>query len=661
MVSRIQPGNPELMDLGAHVQVVPASERLESNDIIKVGLAEKANRGEDVILKDDAHHLYVIADGLGGHGAGAVAAEVVTKAIGEYWEREVPEVNPDNAVEHMKAAFVAAQTALVEAGRKGKGSPNMGTVASAIHFFQGEGGEWNAVFGHAGDTRIYVKPAQSIVAQQLTTDEGYGRFVSNAFIADPEKTLELEQFQVVPALEGDRFMICSDGITGDHESESLTEQEMQDAFDQPTPQKSASAFLAYSKKVDDKSVLVLDVNYARQAEGTEVGDQEVVAIETEDVSASESAASNLPRRILRFDDLTGDSGEIGGSAAILEDLAEGLTADGRSLDEAWEDVLFMMPDNASDWGLLSQTEIDAAEEEHLIFDRFESGKSGTQTRKDSNVPGGHEVEATPDAYVGKHRQASWAQRAVEGIKSRMVGKGEGAKPRIQRAQEIGATALGGLRKQGERIRDSRASNFIKTLPASSYLRYVNAKTIALDKKVALAEGDKERWTRNRKIMAGLIAGTIGVGALVIAARHGHNVLGVFNGDEHSHGNNGGHQPGSGHHPVTGGEHHGSKGGASHHGGNPDHGNHGGGNHAHNGQNSESVVSLHKGSTISDQVNEQLKHLGVHYNDHQLYEVVGRTLHHNGLNYTDARHLPVGFQTHLLHPEQIKEILEKSKS
>ena len=84
------------------------------------------------------------------------------------------------------------------------------------------------------------------------------------------------------------------------------------------------------------------------------------------------------------------------------------------------------------------------------------------------------------------------------------------------------------------------------------------------------------------------------------------------------------------------------------------------NNAH-GHETALIEGLHKGSTVSDQVNEQLKHMGVHYNDHQLYAVVTKTLHHNHLTYPEAHHLPIGFQTHLLHPEQIKQILEQSKS
>jgi len=174
---------------------------------------------------------------------------------------------------------------------------------------------------------------------------------------------------------------------------------------------------------------------------------------------------------------------------------------------------------------------------------------------------------------------------------------------------------------------------LKTLPAAAYIALGN-----LDNRFRVSK--EKGWTPRRKALGFAIGAVAATGVAVLIYKYGHS--GHHHATEVVPGNNG------------------------HGGGTPIPGTNGG--HPQNpvtlpghGNKSAFIESLHKGSTVSDQVNEQLKHMGVHYNDHQLYEVVTKTLHHNHLTYPEARHLPVGFQTHLLHPEQIKQILEQSKS
>jgi len=174
---------------------------------------------------------------------------------------------------------------------------------------------------------------------------------------------------------------------------------------------------------------------------------------------------------------------------------------------------------------------------------------------------------------------------------------------------------------------------LKTLPAAAYIALNN-----LDDRFRVSK--EKGWTPRRKALGFAIGAVAATGVAVLIYKYGHS--GHHHATEVVPGNNG------------------------HGGGTPIPGTNGG--HPQNpvtlpghGNKSAFIESLHKGSTVSDQVNEQLKHMGVHYNDHQLYEVVTKTLHHNHLTYPEARHLPVGFQTHLLHPEQIKQILEQSKS
>jgi len=171
---------------------------------------------------------------------------------------------------------------------------------------------------------------------------------------------------------------------------------------------------------------------------------------------------------------------------------------------------------------------------------------------------------------------------------------------------------------------------LKTLPAAAYIALGN-----LDNRFRVSK--EKGWTPRRKALGFAIGAVAATGVAVLIYKYGQS--GHHHATEVVPGNNG---HGHGGNPVP----------ATPHIPNP--------NNAH-GHETALIEGLHKGSTVSDQVNEQLKHMGVHYNDHQLYAVVTKTLHHNHLTYPEAHHLPIGFQTHLLHPEQIKQILEQSKS
>ena len=68
--------------------------------------------------------------------------------------------------------------------------------------------------------------------------------------------------------EGDKLLICSDGITGDLDHQRLTAEEFNDAFGQVDPQASAERFIQLSKKTDDKTAIVLFIG---REDGDRVG------------------------------------------------------------------------------------------------------------------------------------------------------------------------------------------------------------------------------------------------------------------------------------------------------------------------------------------------------------------------------------------------------
>lgn len=166
--------------------------------------------------------LLVVADGMGGHAAGEVASAVAVEALAVL---DGPGPAPDDmdAGEALTEAIGRANDrirGLVEADPRRSG---MGTTVTAL-IWTGEG------FGmaHIGDSRAYLLRDGELV--QLTRDHTYvqalideGRISEDERETHPARSLLLQALGGedvvpdvgdVPARDGDRVLLCSDGLSG---------------------------------------------------------------------------------------------------------------------------------------------------------------------------------------------------------------------------------------------------------------------------------------------------------------------------------------------------------------------------------------------------------------------------------------------------------------
>lgn len=193
-----------------------ATSRVRYNARSHVGLKRKVN--EDAVLALPEQNLWVVSDGMGGHEAGDYASRLITDLIAT--------IEPGlTATERMHAVRDAIQKAhqVIRAEATSRGVSVIGaTVASLMlansHFV----GIW------AGDSRIYRLRAgeiqmltadHSVVASlvesgQMSWDEAEHHPQSNAITRAVGVGDELELDKVRGEVEpGDRFLICSDGLT----------------------------------------------------------------------------------------------------------------------------------------------------------------------------------------------------------------------------------------------------------------------------------------------------------------------------------------------------------------------------------------------------------------------------------------------------------------
>lgn len=173
-------------------------------------------------------HIFVVADGMGRHAAGELASKISVDTIPLEFFKE-----PD------APAPLALKRALEEGNRRifARGGQNpdfkgMGTTTSALALLP-EG----AICAHVGDSRIYRLRKKQL--EQLTFDHSVvwelkaaakaggvdipsnipKNFITRSLGHDPNVNIDLEG--PFPLAEGDTFLLCSDGLSGQVEDYEL--------------------------------------------------------------------------------------------------------------------------------------------------------------------------------------------------------------------------------------------------------------------------------------------------------------------------------------------------------------------------------------------------------------------------------------------------------
>jgi len=177
----------------------------------------------------DRGHVFVVADGMGAHAAGELASKLAVDNVPHLYHKH-RDVSPPEALQ--KAIFETNQ----EIHRRGEANTDfhkMGTTCEALVLLpQG------ALVAHVGDSRVYLQRGDKL--QQLTFDHslvwemrasgqlpGNGDFtatipknvITRSLGPNPRVKVDVEG--PFPVAVGDRFLLCSDGLTGKVKDEEL--------------------------------------------------------------------------------------------------------------------------------------------------------------------------------------------------------------------------------------------------------------------------------------------------------------------------------------------------------------------------------------------------------------------------------------------------------
>jgi protein phosphatase len=207
-------------DPAQHVTLVVSDTLCAISD---VGRARGHN--EDLVHLSDDGRLMILADGMGGHAAGEVAAALAVAAITEHLEaaRASPHDDRGDALPRaMLAAMDAAQRQVLAEAERQEGERDMGCTliqacvcGDALHTCHV--GDVRAYLwrGHAlrALTRDHSVVAELIAAGDLAPDQARGHPAKNVVLRAIGMASGFEaDVNACPLQDGDRVLLCSDGL-----------------------------------------------------------------------------------------------------------------------------------------------------------------------------------------------------------------------------------------------------------------------------------------------------------------------------------------------------------------------------------------------------------------------------------------------------------------
>lgn len=218
--------------------------------------------------------LLAVADGMGGMAAGDVASSVVIAAIAPL-DDDVP---GDAILDTMRGSVEAANHQLYQTVEANPQLEGMGTTLTALLFSGSRAG-----LVHIGDSRAYLLRDGEFT--QITKDDTYvqmlvdeGRISAEEAGSHPQRSLLTRamdgrdidpEYSVRTVLSGDRYLICSDGLSGVVSEETIAESLRTLADPQECVERLVSLALRGGGP-DNISVIVADATDEDIVEGTPV-------------------------------------------------------------------------------------------------------------------------------------------------------------------------------------------------------------------------------------------------------------------------------------------------------------------------------------------------------------------------------------------------------
>ena len=211
--------------------------------------------------------LFVVADGMGGHAGGDVASALAIKRIIET-DQSYP--SAQDAEFALQSALMAANSLLAETVFDHQELTGMGTTVSALLRVGSE-----LALAHIGDSRIYLLRDGEL--SQITADHTFvqrlvdsGRITAEEAAVHPRRSVLMRVLgdvdaapeidtTVMATLAGDRWMLCSDGLSS-YVSDDKILSAMQSVADPDNTAKRLIGLSLDNGAPDNVTVVIVDVD-----------------------------------------------------------------------------------------------------------------------------------------------------------------------------------------------------------------------------------------------------------------------------------------------------------------------------------------------------------------------------------------------------------------
>ena len=210
--------------------------------------------------------LFALADGMGGHPEGEVASQLALQTMAALYQRDARPTLTD-PLRFLQDAVMAGHHQLLRyASEKGLIDTPRTTIVACI--MQGNAAYW----AHCGDSRLYFVRGDKLIArtrdhsyselqQTLNTvvplNDRYNRNVLFTCLGSPGKPV-VDTAGPLLLQEGDRILLCSDGLWGTVDDEVITRHLTTRAISDAVPELVEEALRNGGPKCDNVTIIAME-------------------------------------------------------------------------------------------------------------------------------------------------------------------------------------------------------------------------------------------------------------------------------------------------------------------------------------------------------------------------------------------------------------------
>lgn len=251
---------------------------LYSTTVSDVGTVRNNNQDSSFA----GEHLIAICDGMGGHAGGDTASTIAIRSLAHI-ERDDTNLDVRSCSTMMETSVLAAHDAIVGKAKRERKLAGMGTTVTAVALVDSH---W--VLAHIGDSRAYLLRDGRLI--RMTQDHSYvqhlidtGRITETEARNHPQRNVVMRvlgDFDIDPrpdiairrAHAADRWLLCSDGLSGVLEDSTL-EETLKSITDQGECAQQLVSMALRAGSTDNVTAVVADATLALDADAFDLPHQ----------------------------------------------------------------------------------------------------------------------------------------------------------------------------------------------------------------------------------------------------------------------------------------------------------------------------------------------------------------------------------------------------